>query len=110
MPRDLRLLPGGERRIGLLQSLLRLGLQLGELLLDGHGVLVGGERFQLGDLTFKLGNRLFEIEVCAHVAKGGPTNPQTSGLPLKGVGNVFVKWPWGETVSTGNTQGHRRQT
>ena len=76
---DLRLLPGGQLGIGLLQSFARLGFELGKLLLDGHGVLLGGERFELGDLAFKLGNRLFEIEISAHLAKGGPWDPSSTG-------------------------------
>ena len=83
MPGDLRLLPGGELRIGLLQRLLRLGLELGELLLDGHRALLGGERFELGDLAFKLGNRLFEIEISAHLAEGGPSDPSRAGCRVK---------------------------
>jgi hypothetical protein len=83
VPGDLRLLPGGQLRIGFLQRLARLGLKLGKLLLDGHGVLLGGQRFQLGDLTFKLGNRLFEIEISAHLAKDGPSNPRFGGLPRR---------------------------
>ena len=65
---DLRLLPGGELGIGLHQRRLRLGLELGELLLDGDGVLLGGERLELGDLALQLGNGLFEIEISTHAA------------------------------------------
>ena len=44
VPRDLRLLPGGELGIGLFQSVARLGLELGEFLLNRNGALLGGER------------------------------------------------------------------
>ena len=79
VPCDLRLLPGGELGIGLFQGVARLGLELGELLLNRNGALLGGERPELGDLTFKLGNRLFEIEISAHLAKDGPSNPRPAG-------------------------------
>ena len=63
---DLRLLPGGEFRIGLLQRLPGFGLEFGELFIDGDGMLLGGERLELGDPAFELGNRLFEIEIGTH--------------------------------------------
>ena len=68
MAGDLRLLPRRQLGIGLLQGLARLGLELGELLLDRDRALLGGKRLQLGDLAFKLGDRLFEIEISAHPA------------------------------------------
>src|SRR5262249_4821892 len=83
-PRDLRLLPGAELGISLLQSLARLGLELGELFLNRDGALLGCERSQLGDLAFKLGNGLFEIEISAHLAKDCPSNPLLGGPPRIG--------------------------
>jgi hypothetical protein len=42
-------------------------------------VLLGGERLELGDFAFKLGNGFFEIEISAHLAKGGPWDPSSTG-------------------------------
>ena len=72
---DLRLLPGGELGISLFQCLPRFRFELRKLLLDRHRTLLGGERLQLGDPAFKLGNRLFEIEIGAHAAKKDSSNP-----------------------------------
>ncbi len=69
---DLRLLPGRELRVGLFQGLLGFAFELGKLLLDRHGALLGRERLQLGDLAFELGDRFFEIEIGAHPALAWP--------------------------------------
>ena len=68
MARHLRLLPGRELGIELLERLRGLGLEAGNLLADGDRVLAGLERAQLLDLGLELGHRLFEVEVAAHQA------------------------------------------
>ncbi len=65
MARNLRLLPGGELRVGLPQQLLRLRLQARDLLRDVH--VVGIRQMpQFGDLAFQLRDRFFEIEIVVH--------------------------------------------
>ena len=70
MAGDLRLLPRRQLGIGFLQGFARLGLELGEFLFDRDRALLGGERFQLGDLALQLGDGLFEIEISTHPARG----------------------------------------
>ena len=66
MARDLRLLPGRQVGIELLERLRRLGLEPRDLLADGDRVAARAHGAQLLDLGLELGHRLFEIEIAAH--------------------------------------------
>ena len=70
MAGDLRLLPRRQLRIGVAQQLGGLGLEPADLGVEVE--LAGVGRFaQLGDARFKLGDRLFEIEVGLHWRRAG---------------------------------------
>ena len=61
------LLPGGEPGIEILQRLLRLGFEAGDIIRDGgSGTAGGGKGLQLGDLRLEFGDGLFKIEIGAH--------------------------------------------
>ena len=64
---DLRLLPGGEVGVELLERRRRLGLQAGDLVADGHRVAGFAHGAQFLDLGLQFGHRFLEIEVAAHV-------------------------------------------
>ncbi len=65
MPRDQRLLPRRQVQIEVGQRLRRLVLDLPDLL--GDIGARGRKRPQLVDLGVELGDRLFEVEIAAHV-------------------------------------------
>ena len=71
MAGDLRLLPGRELGVEILERLRRLGLEAGNLLADGGGAVAGLERAQLLGLGLELGHGLLEVEVAAHRAASG---------------------------------------
>ena len=83
---DLRLLPGRELRVEILESVCRLGLEAGDLLADRRRAVAGLERAQLLQLGLELGHRLFEVEVAAHhIALARPHRLWSSALRACGV-------------------------
>ena len=66
MARDLGLLPGGQRGIKIDERLLRLDFEPGELVANGHGIALLPELAQFLDLGFKLGDRLFKVQIATH--------------------------------------------
>src|SRR5262245_49449907 len=90
MAGNLRLLPGRQLGIGVDQRLLRLLLQLGDLLGDRHrAVLLAVQRLEIGDLALELGDRLLEVEIGAN---GYGTAQQLAG-----------GWARGREVSKGSS-------
>src|SRR5262249_60269422 len=100
MAGDLRLLPGRELGVGLLQRFPGLRLELGKFFLDGDRALLGGKRLQLGDLAFEFGNRLFEIEIGTHrpQSASGDACPSNWG-PIR-QRRLGCKWTWRRDLST----------
>ena len=66
MPRDLRLLPGIEARIGFFERRLRLLAKPRDFFLDRNRAVAVAERAQLLDLAFEFGNGFFKVEISAH--------------------------------------------
>ena len=66
MARHLRLLPGRELGIELLERERRLDLEPVDLLADGDRVAGLGHGAQFLDLGLQFGHRLFEVEIGAH--------------------------------------------
>ena len=66
MARDLRLLPGREIGIELLERQRRLDLEPVDLIADGDRAAGLGHGAQFFDLGLQFGHRLFEIEIAAH--------------------------------------------
>jgi hypothetical protein len=69
MAGDLGLLPRRQLGIEVAERLCRLGLQPGDLVGDVGGVIARLHGAQFLGLGFKLGHRLFEVEVTAHLRK-----------------------------------------
>ena len=65
MPRDLRLLPRRQLRVGIAQQLVGLGFEPADLGVDVDRAVARGLP-QLRQACFKLCDRLFEIEVSRH--------------------------------------------
>ena len=72
MAGDLRLLPGRELGVEVLERLRRLGLEAGNLLADGGGAVARLECAQFLGLGLDLGHRFLEVEVAAHQAAQVP--------------------------------------
>ena len=68
MPRDQRLLPGGQGAVEVRKRLGGLDLQLGQFVGDGDAAVALADRSQLLDLGFKFRDGFFEIEIGAHHA------------------------------------------
>ncbi len=66
MPGNLRLLPGGQFGIELLERLTGLGLHAGDFVADGDGVAGGLQRPHFFNFGLELGHRFFEIQVGTH--------------------------------------------
>ena len=66
MTRDLGLLPGREFFVDFHQRLVGAARQAVDLLVDADGLIGRCKRLELGDLAFKIGYRLFEIEIRLH--------------------------------------------
>ena len=66
MARHLRLLPGRQVGIELLQGEGGLGLEAVDLVADGDGRAALAHGAQFLDLGLELGHRLFEVEIAAH--------------------------------------------
>ncbi len=64
--RHLRLLPGRQRAVEVLERGRRLGLDAADLLADRDRVAACLQRAQFLDLGLERGHRFFEIEVRAH--------------------------------------------
>ena len=71
-------LPGAELGVGRAQILVDPRLQTAHFLGDVDVAAVG-QVAQFGDLTFKLGDRLFEVEIGGH---GGETVRRSKGLTV----------------------------
>ena len=83
MAGDLRLLPGRQPRIDVGERVARLLLERGDLVGDGNAVALARlQPFQLLDLAFQVGDRLFEIEECSH-ALLGRRDPLPAGPELR---------------------------
>ena len=82
MTRHLGLLPRGELGVDVAQALRRLVLELTDLVFDRDSIVVAGERPKLRDLAFKLGNRLFKIEICAHESAGFRSGDDSAVAPV----------------------------
>ena len=66
MARHLRLLPGREVGIELLERERRLDLEAADLLADGDRAVALAHGAQFLDLGLQFGHRLFEVEIAAH--------------------------------------------
>jgi hypothetical protein len=62
-------------------------------------VLLAGERFQLGDLAFELGNRLFEIEIGAYQIRPCPFKTSSRQV-LRRKKHRGCNWPCAAALST----------
>src|SRR5215207_2353608 len=69
VPRDLRLLPRREPRIGVAKQFVGLGLEPRNLGIEVD-LALARRAAELGDPGLELGERLFEIKVVAHSARG----------------------------------------
>ena len=61
MARHKRLLPGRELGIGLIDQLVGLGLQAGDIVIDVHRGVLRRKLAQLHDLSFQLCDGPFEL-------------------------------------------------
>ena len=66
MARDLRLLPGRQVRVDLLERERRLDLEPADLLADGDRLVALAHGAQFLDLGLQFGHGLFEVEIGAH--------------------------------------------
>ena len=73
---DLRLLPGCQADIDITQRRIGFGFETVDIVINRSSAIFRGERAQIGNLGFELGDRLFEIEIGAH-------GPSSVGLAQK---------------------------
>src|SRR5690606_26012268 len=79
MARDLNLLPGRQRGIGILKELSRLLLKLGHLVANTDRRVFLGEELQLLHLAFQFCYRLLEVEIGVHRAPATPARTASGG-------------------------------
>src|ERR1019366_1723044 len=79
MARDLGLLPRRQFGVDFPERLLRLDLELGDLIADGHALALLAQRAQLLDLALQVRDRFFEIEVASHSAPITSENVRQTG-------------------------------
>ena len=70
MARDLDLLPGRELGVGVLDQLVGLGLEAGDVGVDLHRGIAGRELAQFDDLAFQFGDGAFEVQISVHGVQG----------------------------------------
>jgi hypothetical protein len=66
MSGDLCLLPWRKTGIEICKTLGGFLFQLPDLVRNGHGLVLGRQGPEFGDLAFEFGNACFEIQVCRH--------------------------------------------
>src|SRR5215217_83076 len=97
MAGDLGLLPGRQLLVDFDKGFVGAARQAAHLFVDADGLIGRGHRLEFGDLAFKIGYRLFEIEIRLH-----PTRLLGSFYRTRGYGRCCcaLKWPESDDAAT----------